>query len=161
MLAQIIAVVIFLAMFVFIVMDKIERQIVTLVCGLLTMALVFGLCMHSLPAIWETLNVKSIFSAHFWYQSGNAAEASTGINWETIIWNGLNIRGIYGRKVWDTWYKMTTMLEAGLDISGIITHRMNIKDYKKGFDAMISGQSGKVILNWEDIDKLEAQSQDC
>ena len=66
-----------------------------------------------------------------------------------------------GRKVWDTWYKMTTMLEAGLDISGIITHRMNIKDYKKGFDAMISGQSGKVILNWEDIDKLEAQSQDC
>lgn len=85
MLAQIIAVVIFLAMFVFIVMDKIERQIVTLVCGLLTMVLVFGLCMHSLPAIWETLNVKSIFSAHFWYQSGNAAEASTGINWETII----------------------------------------------------------------------------
>ena len=50
-----------------------------------------------------------------------------GVNWETIIWNGLNIRGIYGRKVWDTWYKMTTMLEAGLDISGIITHRMNIK----------------------------------
>ena len=84
-----------------------------------------------------------------------------GVNWETVIWNGLNIRGIYGRKVWDTWYKMTTMLEAGLDISGIITHRMNIKDYKKGFDAMISGQSGKVILNWEDIDKLEAQSQDC
>ncbi len=86
---------------------------------------------------------------------------SVGVNWETVIWNGLNIRGIYGRKVWDTWYKMTTMLEAGLDISGIITHRMNIKDYKKGFDAMISGQSGKVILNWEDIDKLEAQSQDC
>ena len=85
----------------------------------------------------------------------------TGVNWETIIWNGLNIRGIYGRKVWDTWYKMTTMLEAGLDISAIITHRLNIKDYKKGFDAMISGQSGKVILNWEDIDKLEPQSQDC
>ena len=84
-----------------------------------------------------------------------------GVNWETIIWNGLNIRGIYGRKVWDTWYKMTTMLEAGLDISAIITHRMNIKDYKKGFDAMISGQSGKVILNWEDLDKLEPQPQDC
>lgn len=82
------------------------------------------------------------------------------INWETVIWNGLNIRGIYGRKVWDTWYKMTTMLQAGLDISGIITHRMNIKDYKKGFDAMISGQSGKVILNWEDLDQLEAQSQE-
>lgn len=82
------------------------------------------------------------------------------INWETVIWNGLNIRGIYGRKVWDTWYKMTTMLQAGLDISGIITHRMNIKDYKEGFNAMISGQSGKVILNWEDLDQLEYQSQE-
>ena len=82
------------------------------------------------------------------------------INWETVIWNGLNIRGIYGRKVWDTWYKMTTMLQAGLDISDIITHRLNIKDYKAGFDAMISGQSGKVILNWEDLDQLEAQSQE-
>ena len=82
------------------------------------------------------------------------------INWETVIWNGLNIRGIYGRKVWDTWYKMTTMIQAGLDISGIITHRMNIKDYKEGFNAMISGQSGKVILNWEDLDQLEAQSQE-
>ena len=81
------------------------------------------------------------------------------INWETVIWNGLNIRGIYGRKVWDTWYKMTTMLQAGLDISPIITHRLNIKDYKEGFDAMISGQSGKVILDWSDLDKLEAQSQ--
>ena len=57
------------------------------------------------------------------------------INWETVIWNGLNIRGIYGRKVWDTWYKMTTMIQAGLDISGIITHRLNIKDYKEGFNA--------------------------
>lgn len=82
------------------------------------------------------------------------------INWETVIWNGLNIRGIYGRKVWDTWYKMTTMLQAGLDISEIITHRLNIKDYKEGFNAMISGQSGKVILNWTDLDQLEYQSQE-
>ena len=73
------------------------------------------------------------------------------VNLETVIFNGLNIRGIYGRKVWDTWYKMTTMLEAGLDISAIITHRMNIKDYKKGFDAMISGNSGKVILDWAHV----------
>ena len=56
---------------------------------------------------------------------------------------------------------MTTMIEAGLDISQIITHRFDIRDYEKGFEAMISGQSGKVILNWEDIDKLEPQSQDC
>ena len=74
-----------------------------------------------------------------------------GVNWETIIWNGLNIRGIYGRKVWDTWYKMSTMLQAGLDISDIITHHFDIKDFQKGFDAMISGNSGKVILDWAHV----------
>ena len=83
------------------------------------------------------------------------------VDLETVIFNGLNLRGIYGRKVWDTWYKMSTMLQAGLDISDIITHHFDIKDFARGFEAMISGQSGKVILNWEDIDKLEPQSQDC
>ena len=73
------------------------------------------------------------------------------VDLETVIFNGLNIRGIYGRKVWDTWYKMSTMLQAGLDISEIITHRFDIKDYAKGFEAMISGQSGKVILDWAHI----------
>ena len=70
---------------------------------------------------------------------------------ETVIFNGLNIRGIYGRKVWDTWYKMSTMIQAGLDISGIITHHFDIRDYEKGFEAMMSGQSGKVILDWTHI----------
>ncbi len=73
------------------------------------------------------------------------------VDLETVIFNGLNIRGIYGRKVWDTWYKMTTMIHAGLDISEIITHRFDIRDYEKGFEAMISGQSGKVILDWSHI----------
>ncbi|MEG0107823.1 MAG: zinc-binding dehydrogenase, partial [Lachnospiraceae bacterium] len=73
------------------------------------------------------------------------------VDLETIIFNGLNIRGIYGRKVWDTWYKMSTMVQAGLDISEVITHRFDIKDYEKGFDAMISGMSGKVILDWAHI----------
>ena len=77
----------------------------------------------------------------------------TIVNLETVIFNGLNIRGIYGRKVWDTWYKMTTMIEAGLDISQIITHRFDIRDYEKGFEAMISGQSGKVVLNWSHINE--------
>lgn len=81
------------------------------------------------------------------------------INWETVIWNGLNIRGIYGRKVWDTWYKMTSMIEGGLDISPVITHRLNIKNYKEGFEAMISGQSGKVILSWDHLDSLYEQEQ--
>ena len=73
------------------------------------------------------------------------------VDLETVIFNGLNIRGIYGRKVWDTWYKMSTMLQAGLDITPIITHRFDIKDYEKGFEAMISGMSGKVILDWAHI----------
>ena len=73
------------------------------------------------------------------------------VDLETVIFNGLNLRGIYGRKVWDTWYKMSTMLQAGLDISGIITHHFDIKDYRKGFEAMISGESGKVILDWAHV----------
>ena len=75
----------------------------------------------------------------------------TKVDLETVIFNGLNIRGIYGRKVWDTWYKMSTMLQAGLDISPIITHRFDIKNYEKGFEAMISGNSGKVVLDWSHI----------
>ena len=115
-----------------------------------------NLTKEKLPDVMAELGMKEGFDVGL-----EMSGAGSALNGETIIWNGLNIRGIYGRKVWDTWYKMTTMLEAGLDISAIITHRMNIKDYKKGFDAMISGQSGKVILNWEDLDKLEPQSQDC
>lgn len=75
----------------------------------------------------------------------------TQVDLETIIFNGLNVRGIYGRKVWDTWYKMSTMVQAGLDISNVITHRFDIRDYEKGFETMISGQSGKVIFDWTHI----------
>lgn len=70
---------------------------------------------------------------------------------ETVIFNGLNLRGIYGRKVWDTWYKMTVMVEAGLDVSGIITDRLDIRDFEQGFAKMISGRSGKVVLDWEHV----------
>ena len=83
-LAQILAVLIFVAMFVLIVMDKIERQIVTLACGALTLILVFGVGMHSMTAVTETLNVRSIFTPGFWYAVG-AEESSSGINWATII----------------------------------------------------------------------------
>ena len=73
------------------------------------------------------------------------------VDLETVIFNGLHLKGIYGRKVWDTWYKMSTMLQAGLDISDIITHHFDIKDYQKGFEALISGNSGKVILDWAHV----------
>lgn len=85
MLAQIIAVVIFLLMFVLIILDKIERQYITLGCGAATLLLVFGLCMHNMDAIRETLNVRNIFTLSFWYAAGESAENSSGINWATII----------------------------------------------------------------------------
>ena len=84
-MAQIFAVIIFLSMFVLIILDKWERQYVTLACGALTLILVFGVGMHSMDAVWETLNLKSIFTTSFWYAGGQAAETSSGINWETII----------------------------------------------------------------------------
>ena len=84
-MAQILAVTIFVVMFILIVMDKIERQYVTLGCGVLTLALVFGLAMHSESAVMETLNFRSIFTTGFWYTAGQAEESSSGINWSTII----------------------------------------------------------------------------
>lgn len=85
MIAQVLAVCIFIAMFVLIVMDKIERQYITLGCGALTLIGVFGICMRNVNAIWEIINLKSIFTVDFWYQASEASESGTGINWATII----------------------------------------------------------------------------
>lgn len=72
------------------------------------------------------------------------------INWQTVVFNMLTIRGIYGREMYETWYKMTVMLQSGLDISPVITHRYGYQDFEKGFEAMISGNSGKVVLTWSE-----------
>lgn len=72
-----------------------------------------------------------------------------GIDWNQVIFKGLVIKGIYGREMFDTWYKMASLIQSGLDISPIITHHFDIDDFQQGFDKMLSGQSGKVILNWE------------
>ena len=85
LVAQILAVAIFVIMFILIVSDKIERHHITLACGLLVLVLVFGVAMHSMDAIIETLNLRSIFTPGFWYAAGNAEESSAGINWSTII----------------------------------------------------------------------------
>ncbi len=85
MLAQVVAVIIFIAMFLFIVTEIVERHIVSLVCALLTVIFVFGLGMHSMQAVIETLNIKSIFMTEFWYLSGETSGNSSGINWETIL----------------------------------------------------------------------------
>ncbi len=84
-MAQVLAIIIFIAMFILIITEIWERHIVTLVSGALTLLLVFGLCMRSVPAIVQTLNIHSMFSVDFWYHTGAAAEESCGINWETII----------------------------------------------------------------------------
>ena len=76
---------------------------------------------------------------------------SIAIDWKQVIFNMLTIKGIYGREMYETWYKMTVMLESGLDIKGVITHRFPWNEYEKGFAAMKSGESGKVILDWRGL----------
>jgi threonine 3-dehydrogenase len=75
--------------------------------------------------------------------------ASMATDWSQVIFKGLFIKGIYGREMFETWYKMATLIQSGLDLSPIITHQFSIDDFQKGFDVMCSGQSGKVILNWD------------
>src|SRR5437763_9351816 len=76
--------------------------------------------------------------------------AEIAIDWREVIFNMLTIKGIYGRQMYETWYKMTVLLQSGLNISPVITHRFRYDEFEKGFEAMISGQSGKVILTWKD-----------
>jgi threonine 3-dehydrogenase len=75
-------------------------------------------------------------------------EKEMEIDWRTVVFSMLTLKGIYGREMYETWYKMTVMLQSGLDIRPVITHRLHYTEFQKGFDAMLSGQSGKVILSW-------------
>ena len=70
------------------------------------------------------------------------------IDWTTVVFNMLTIKGIYGREMYETWYKMGVMLETGLDIRPVITHRFSYRDYEQAFQVMRSGNTGKVILEW-------------
>lgn len=74
--------------------------------------------------------------------------AETAVDWNQVIFKGLVIKGIYGREMYETWYKMICMLQSGLDVLPVITHQFSVDDYQKGFEIMASGQSGKVILDW-------------
>jgi threonine 3-dehydrogenase len=74
--------------------------------------------------------------------------SQTVIDWNHVIFKGLEIRGIYGRQMYETWYKMVAMLQSGLDIAPVITHRFAAADYRAGFETMLTGNSGKVILDW-------------
>lgn len=74
---------------------------------------------------------------------------SVAIDWNQVIFKGLTIKGIYGREMFETWYKMASLLQSGLDLSPILTHHLPVDEFEKGFEIMISGQSGKVVLDWE------------
>jgi threonine 3-dehydrogenase len=71
------------------------------------------------------------------------------VDWDLIVFNGITLKGIYGREMYRTWYQMTSMIQSGLDITPVITHRFHYEEFEKGFEAMRSGRSGKVILNWD------------
>jgi threonine 3-dehydrogenase len=75
-------------------------------------------------------------------------EREMAIDWNTVVFNMLTIKGIYGREMYETWYKMTVMIEGGLDIAPVITHRFKSADFQQGFETALSGESGKVILEW-------------
>ena len=72
----------------------------------------------------------------------------TPIDWNDVIFKGLEIKGVYGREMFETWYKMVAMLQSGLDLSPILTHHYPVAQFREGFEAMLSGQSGKVVLDW-------------
>lgn len=74
----------------------------------------------------------------------------TSIDWDAVVFKGLTLRGIYGRVFGETWYKLTAMIQSGMDVSPVITHRFHYTDFQKGFDVMRSGQSGKVVLEWSE-----------
>lgn len=87
------------------------------------------------------------------YKGANIAQLgilppNTQVNWSDVIFNALTIKGITGRRMWETWYQMEQMLLGGLDLSPVITHRFKFNDFQKGFDVMVSGQCGKVLLEW-------------
>jgi threonine 3-dehydrogenase len=75
----------------------------------------------------------------------------TAVDWNNVIFKGLTLKGIYGREMFETWYKMSALIQSGLDITPVITHHYGVRDYLEGFEIMASGQSGKVILDWRDL----------
>jgi threonine 3-dehydrogenase len=77
--------------------------------------------------------------------------AESPMDWRPVIFNMLTIKGIYGREMYETWYKMTILINSGVDISGVITHRFAYSDFQQGFDAMRLGQTGKVVLDWSSL----------
>jgi len=106
-----------------------------------------GLEMSGNPAAFRDMIANMSHGARIAMLGIPSGEMS--IDWRTIIFNMLTIKGIYGREMYETWYKMTVMLQSGLDITPVITHRFPYTEFERGFEVMISGNSGKVVLSWE------------
>jgi threonine 3-dehydrogenase len=106
-----------------------------------------GLEMSGSPAAFQDMIANMSHGARIAMLGIPAYDMS--INWRHVIFNMLTIKGVYGREMYETWYKMTVMLESGLDITPVITHRFSYADFEEGFEAMRSGQSGKVLLDWQ------------
>ena len=105
-----------------------------------------GLEMSGAPAAFKEM-------IEHMYKGANIAQlgilpSNTQVNWSDVIFNALTIKGITGRRMWETWYQMEQMLLGGLNLSPVITHRFKFDDFQKGFDVMVSGQCGKVLLEW-------------
>ena len=105
-----------------------------------------GLEMSGNPAAFREMIANMCHGGHI--AMLGIPEKEMAIDWNIVIFNMLTIKGIYGREMYETWYKMTVMLQSGLNLDPVITHRLHYTDFQTGFDAMLSGQSGKVVLTW-------------
>jgi threonine 3-dehydrogenase len=106
-----------------------------------------GLEMSGSPAAFRDMIANMSHGARIAMLGIPSGEMS--IDWHTVIFNMLTVKGIYGREMYETWYKMTVMLQSGLDITPVITHRFHYTEFERGFEAMLSANSGKVVLSWE------------
>ena len=107
-----------------------------------------GLEMSGSPAAFKEMLGNMINGGHI--AMLGIMPDDTGIDWTKVVFKGLTIKGIYGREIFETWYKGVMMVQTGLPLEKIITHHFHYSDFQKGFDVMRSGQSGKVILNWDE-----------
>ncbi len=105
-----------------------------------------GLEMSGVPAAFNTMLDTMNHSGRI--AMLGIPPSNMAIDWNQVIFKGLTIKGIYGREMFETWYKMVSLIQSGLDLNPIITHHFNVDDFQQGFDIMRSGQSGKVILDW-------------
>ena len=105
-----------------------------------------GLEMSGSPAAFRSM-LENMFHGGRIAMLGIPSEQMP-IDWNKVVFNMLTIKGIYGREMYETWYKMTVLLQSGLDISPVLTHRFDVEDFKKGFEVMQNGDSGKVLLEW-------------